>query len=269
MTSFMLRLTILCYAAGTVLYIFSLIQRRVLPARYATWALMGALIVHSGLIIILWMERGYLPLVSRADVLSFFAWSLTGCFLLFQFHTKTRVLGLSIAPVSLVLILLASPGLSKEGFVLPLFKTSLIYLHVGMCILGEALFSGSSSERCISNPGRAAKKQVGDATHPLPPPLIDLDRINDRALTWGLVSLTIGVYRWSFGRAGNWAGTWHLDSKVLWSWGVWILLAILVHQRLAIGWRGRRPAIYTLVFALLLIGTWLIQTYFFPSLHRF
>jgi len=25
------------------------------------------------------------------------------------------------------------------------------------------------------------------------PPLIDLDRINDRALTWGLVSLTIGV----------------------------------------------------------------------------
>lgn len=266
----MLRLTILCYAAGTVLYIFSLIQRRVLPARYATWALMGALIVHSGLIIILWMERGYLPLVSRADVLSFFAWSLTGCFLLFQFHTKTRVLGLSIAPVSLVLILLASPGLSKEGFVLPLFKTSLIYLHVGMCILGEALFllAALASGAYLIQDGRLKNKLVTQLTRYLPP-LIDLDRINDRALTWGLVSLTIGVTAGLLGARANWAGTWHLDSKVLWSWGVWILLAILVHQRLAIGWRGRRPAIYTLVFALLLIGTWLIQTYFFPSLHRF
>lgn len=270
MTTIMLRLTLLFYVTGALLYVLSLLKRRVHPARYATWILAGAFIVHSGLIASLWWERGYIPLVTRSDVLSFFAWSLTGCFLLFQFHTKTRVLGLSVAPVSLVFLLLASPGISTGTIVPPLFKTSLIYLHVFMSILGEALFiiAALAGGVYLIQDGLLKGKTITRLTRYLPP-LKDLDRINEWALTWGLVSLTIGIIAGVFGAQVNWEGTWHLDSKILWSWGAWCLLAILVHQRLAIGWTGRRPAAYTLGCSLILIGTFLLQAFLFPSIHRF
>lgn len=261
---------IFAYLAATVLYLVSLLRRRVHPAKHASWTLAAAFVIHSVLIITVWKNRGSILFASPADVLSFFAWSLTGFYLLFQLQTKTRVLGISVAPVSLLLLLISSPGLTGPVVAPDILKNGLVHVHVFFAIIGEALFllafvaSGAYliQDRVLKGKGQ---KQLLKYL----PPLNDLDRINEWALLWGFISLTVGIIAGMFYARLAWSGAWHLDTKIMWTWIAWIALAILIHQRFAIGWTGRRPALFTCGFFSFLTVTFILETWLFTSLHRF
>lgn len=263
-------LAVIVYLIATGLYIISLIRRRVYPAKHASWTLASAFILHTALIFLIWKGRGYTPFATAHDVLSFFAWSLTGSYLFFQLRTKTRVLGVSIAPASLILLLFSSPGMGETVSVSTILKNGLVHVHVLFAIMGEALFflaTLAGVAYLIQDRVLKGKRQKGLILYL--PPLKDLDRINEGALIWGFIFLTIGIIAGMFYASLTWAGAWHLDAKIIWSWVAWVVFAILVHQRLAIGWTGRRPAIFTCGFFVFLAATFVLETCFFTSQHRF
>jgi len=270
MSVLLCRFAILLYLAATLFYIFSLLKRRVHPAKYATWTMAAAFAAHSVFMVFIWKDRGYTPVITIPDVLSFFAWSITGAYLLVQFRTKTRVLGISIAPVSLLLLLWASPGISGIVQVPPILKSSLVYLHVSLSLMGEAFYTLATLAGVVYliQDGLLKRKTSQSYIRYLPP-LKDLDGINEWSLVWGFICLTLGIIAGMFNARVTWTGAWHLDAKFIWSWGAWVFFAILVHQRLAIGWTGRRPAILTCLFFFLLMGTFILELSLFPSLHRF
>jgi len=263
-------LTIFIYLTATILYTISLLRRRVHPAKHASWTMAIAFLLHSLLIFSIWGKRGYPLFASTYDVLMFFAWSLTGFYLLFQLRTKTRVLGISIAPVSLVLLLFSSPGISGPVAAPKILNSGLVNLHILLALMGEAWFVLATLASCAYLiQDRLLKGKAPKRLFSYLPPLKDLDRINEWALIWGFVSLTLGILAGMFYARLAWAGGWHLDTKIIWSWVAWIVFAILVHQRLAIGWQGRRPAIFTCLFFVFLALTSLAETCLFSSLHRF
>jgi ABC-type transport system involved in cytochrome c biogenesis permease subunit len=62
---------------------------------------------------------------------------------------------------------------------------------------------------------------------------------------------------------------WRWDPKEVWSLITWISYAILLHERLAAGWQGRRSAIISIICFLVLIFTFLGGGLWLESYHNF
>jgi ABC-type transport system involved in cytochrome c biogenesis permease subunit len=116
--------------------------------------------------------------------------------------------------------------------------------------------------------GLIRHKKAGGMSRLLPP-LSHLDRINHLCLLWGFPLFTLGVLAGSLWAQIVWGSHWQWDPKQIWTILVWGCYAFLLHQRLAIGWRGRKAARWSLallILSLVLLMAWMP---FFGTLHRF
>ncbi len=101
------------------------------------------------------------------------------------------------------------------------------------------------------------------------PSLGDLDKINHLCLLWGFPILTVGILAGAFYAAFVWKDLWTYDPKVIWSFIAWVVYGVLLHQRLALGWKGFRMAALSCVVFLLLLLTYILVRFCSTSLHNF
>jgi ABC-type transport system involved in cytochrome c biogenesis permease subunit len=74
------------------------------------------------------------------------------------------------------------------------------------------------------------------------PSLERLDSIAHYCLMSGFPLMTAGLITGFAYAAIVWHSPWNWDPKEILSLVTWIIYAVLVHERLAVGWRGRRAA---------------------------
>ena len=233
----------LCYCCGTVGYLIYLIR----DESSVHWASWGALLtgaVFQGIAILLKsFEQGHLAVTSNQDALSFFAWVLVVIYVLIQLRLQLRILGSFVSPLAVVFMLTSSllpvPMAPPAG----IFQSVWVILHVTVLFLANALFALAFSvgvmyllqERYIKN------KQFGFLYHRLPS-LKRLDEINYYCLIVGFPLMTVGLLT-GFAYAGTvWRSSWNWDPKEIFAVITWLIYAVLLHERLAVGWRGRRAA---------------------------
>jgi cytochrome c-type biogenesis protein CcsB len=258
------------YLACAVVYGLSLWGRRVLTARIATWLMLIALVVHTLSFATRWITAGTSPAVGIHDALSFFAWVMAAAYLALQVKTKTRVLGAFISPVICLIMVVASVELGGEVGASTALKGYLVTLHVMLSVTGEALFAVASCAGLMYLvQGNMLKKKKGGSLIRLFPSLGDLDRINHLCLSWGFPLLTLGILAGSLWARIVWGSHWQWDPKQVWTLLAWISYGFLLHQRLAIGWQGRRAARWSLAVFLLLAFLLVLGKVFFPSVHKF
>lgn len=101
------------------------------------------------------------------------------------------------------------------------------------------------------------------------PSLNDLDRINHFCLLWGFPMMSAGVIAGVIFASISWKTLWLTDPKILWTFAAWILYGFLLHQRLAIGWRGYRMAVFSGLAFLLLLASYFGIKLCFSTLHNF
>jgi ABC-type transport system involved in cytochrome c biogenesis permease subunit len=101
------------------------------------------------------------------------------------------------------------------------------------------------------------------------PPLNDLDRISHVSLLWGFPILTLGAIAGSVWARTVWGSHWSWDPKQVWTLMAWVLYAFVLHQRLALGWSGRRAALLSLGALCLLLVTFVGVNVFSTTVHRF
>jgi ABC-type transport system involved in cytochrome c biogenesis permease subunit len=79
--------------------------------------------------------------------------------------------------------------------------------------------------------------------------------MNHYCIIIGFALLTVGMITGSIYAQVALGSYWRWDPKEVWSLITWILYAVLVHQRLTVGWRGRRAAVMSIIgFAVLLFS---------------
>jgi cytochrome c-type biogenesis protein CcsB len=258
------------YLISTIGYIVSLLVRRVMFAKVSAGILLVAFVLHTISLISKFLASGHLSVTGIHDTLFLFAWILCGIYLVLQLKTKTRVLGAFISPVAFLLMIVASVGLGGAVLLPEVLKGGLVTAHIILSVAGEALFALAScagamyliQDRLIKN------KSIGSFSRLLPP-LKDLDRINHICLLWGFPLLTLGVVAGSIWARTVWGSHWQWDPKQVWTLSAWLIYALLLHQRLAIGWKGHRVALFSiLAFILLLIGV-AVEKAFFTTVHNF
>ncbi len=264
------KLAIAAYLISTLGYIASLLVKRVLIAKVSTWILFTAFTLHTAFYLTQLILTQALSVKNFPEALSFFAWILCGIYLILQLKTKTRVLGSFISPVAFLLMIGASARIEGPDFMPEALKGGLVTLHVTLSIAGEALFALASCAGAmylIQN--RLIKRKSISGFSRLLPSLKELDNINHICLLWGFPLLTLGVLIGSIWARTVWGSHWQWDPKQIWTLAAWLLYAVLLHQRLALGWKGRRVALFSLLaFVILLVGFFL-EKLFFSTLHNF
>jgi cytochrome c-type biogenesis protein CcsB len=258
------------YFISALGYVTSLYVRRVLVAKIATWVLTVAFINHTIFFVFRYAATGQIPIISLHEALSFFAWAMSGIYLAFQLKTKTRVLGAFVSPVAFLLMILASVGLGGQVSIPLALQGNLVPVHVVLAVMGEALFSLASlaGAMYLIQEGLIKNKKMSSFRRILPS-LTDLDRINHISLLWGFPLLTLGILVGSIWARTVWGSHWQWDPKQVWTLTAWIFYALILHQRIAIGWKGRKAALSSLLAFGFLLVSFVIVTLCFVTAHTF
>ncbi|MHB8138776.1 MAG: cytochrome C assembly family protein [Smithellaceae bacterium] len=251
-------------------YLLSLSVKKVSLAKGSTWILAAGFVFLSLNILLAAIHpTGWHNFGSR-HFLSIYAWVIAGIYLGSQFKTKTRLLGAFIAPFILLFLIAAAGQGSDKNLVPPQWQGWLTSLHLVLAIAGEALFvlaSAAGAMFIIQNSLLKHKKL--NQTGRLLPSLGDLDRINHLGLLWGFPLLTLGIIAGTVYAAFVWGNPWAYDPKVIWTFAVWVFYGFLLHQRLAIGWKGSRMAVLSCAaFALFFVSVLVIR-FCLTSVHNF
>jgi len=266
----LLGLSLACIALATLGYLLSLFVQKIQFAKFSTWVLAAGFV----LLTLNLLTAAFQPAVwggfGSRRFLSIYAWAIAGIYLGLQFKTRTRVLGAFIAPLILLFLIIAAGQESGKNLVPPDWQGWLTALHLVMAIAGEALFvlaCGAGAMYLIQN-NLIKHKRPGKMSHVLPS-LGDLDRINAIGLLWGFVFLTLGMIGGAVFAAFVWKDAWISDPKVIWAFAMWVVYGVLLHQRLAIGWKGVRMAVLSCAVFLLLILSALIVRFCLSTVHNF
>ncbi|MBU0735426.1 MAG: c-type cytochrome biogenesis protein CcsB [Proteobacteria bacterium] len=213
---------------------------------------------------------GAAPVLDLKSALSFFAWSVICVYLVVQARFRLRVLGSFVAPFAAFLMIISSAIPLSEGPVKPLFKSLWLTIHVGTVFIGDALLAIAflAAIMYLIQERQIKQKRLGSFYSRLPS-LATLDSINYYSIVYGFPFLTLGMITGSIYAQYALGTYWQWDPKEVWSLISWLFYAALLHQRLAVGWQGKRAAVMSIVCFSILIFTFVGVSLLMGGYHSF
>jgi len=260
----------LFYLLATLAYSAFVIFLKDLFSRIAVIILSVGFAFHTLALVTRYVEAGYTPVTNLHESLSFFAWMIVGVLLIVHLKYKVNVLGSFLTPIALILMLFAF-ALPKEILPLaPVLRSFWHPFHVVFAFLGNAIFALGfcCGVMYLIQERQLKSKKMGAITKRLPA-LEILDDLNYQSLTFGFPLLTLGIVTGAIWAEYAWGRYWNWDPKETWSLITWFFYAAMLHQRLTVGWRGRKAAIMAIVGFFSALFTFLGVNLLLPGLHSY
>ncbi|NVM56889.1 MAG: cytochrome c biogenesis protein CcsA [Desulfobacterales bacterium] len=253
-------LTMACYIASSLGYQgYVLFQKRPVY-RVANILLWVGFLCHTGVIALQYFEGGHFPVQSLHETLSTFGWAVVGVFLILQIRFHLMVLGALVAPLATLSVVIASILPQPPVELDPLFKGMWRTFHVATLIVGNAAFAIAClvgilyliQERAIKD------KKRGFFFRRLPS-LKLLDSMGYTCLIVGFPMLTFGIITGAIYAQMVRGRFWSWDLREIAAGITWLVFAALLHERLAVGWQGRRAAVMTIAGFMVLLFTFFLR----------
>ncbi|MBW2146103.1 MAG: c-type cytochrome biogenesis protein CcsB [Deltaproteobacteria bacterium] len=262
--------TFVLYLLGVGLATTYIFLPRDAVGKAGVWVLGAGFVVHTVTLVTRTQAAGHTPVVNLHESLSFFAWAVMAAYMVFHRRYHAPILGAFVSPLVLILILYASACPQEIVPLQPALKSFWLPIHTGVAFLANGFLSIAF---CVGimyliQENRIKKKKIGKL-HKLLPSLDVLDDISYRSLKIGFPLLTIGIITGAVWASSAWGSYWSWDPKETWSLITWLLYAALLHQRLTVGWRGRRAAIMTVAGFIAIIFTFLGVNLLLIGLHGY
>jgi cytochrome c-type biogenesis protein CcsB len=243
MESIFLILATICYALGTVGYLVYLFREQDGVHRTAWTFLLAGAVLHGGAIVLRSVDRGHLAVTGSSEALSFFSWLLVVVYLIIQGRIGLRILGTFVSPLAVV-FMLASRILPET--ILPsnaILRSAWVTIHVISLFSANALFAVAfcTAVMYLLQEREIKQKRFGLFFSRLPS-LDRLDRIGRFCLLAGFPLMTAGLVTGFIYANSVWRSPWNWDPKEIFALITWCIYAVLLHERLAVGWRGRKAA---------------------------
>jgi cytochrome c-type biogenesis protein CcsB len=270
MSLLLFKITLLCYLATTCAYLTHVASGRSLAEKIGRWLMRGTFALHCITLAVRFFEAGYTPVANLHESLSFFAWCITGIFLLLDLRYGLAVLGAFLSPLALLLMVAGNAVAQQVTELSPLLDSWWFPVHVGLAFLGNAVFAVAfiAGIMYLLQERMLKSKRLSTLFFRLPS-LDTLDNLNYRCLTWGFPLMTMGIVSGAAWAYSAWGSYWRWDPKETWALISWFVYAALLHGRLAIGWRGRRAALLAIVGFLCLLFTFLGVNLLLSGLHSY
>lgn len=258
----------ICYCVGAVGYLVYLFRDWEAIHRACLTALTTGAIFQGAVLVIHSYEVGHLAVTNSQEALAFFAWILVLIYLLVQIRLNLRILGPFVAPLAVVFMLTSSLLPDRAVPTATIFQSMWLSLHVVTLFLANALFALAFSAGVMYLlQERHIKRKSFGFLYPRLPSLDRLDNINYFCIIVGFPLMTVGLVA-GFAYAGTvWRSPWNWDPKEVFAVITWFIYAVLLHERLAVGWRGRRAALLAIFGFSAVLVTFLGVNLFFEGHH--
>jgi cytochrome c-type biogenesis protein CcsB len=253
-------------AAGYLAYFF-LQKKHLQQAGFIV--LMGGFIFHSAALVLHYHQQGHIPVSNMRETLSLAGWAIAGVFVLLNYRYNLKILGVYAAPFVALIMVIASQLPDEPAKTTQLFKSIWLVAHVTVIFVGEAAFAlacGAGILYLIQE--GSIKRKKGRFFFRRLPSLELLDSTGYGCIVVGFTMLTIGLITGLIYAKSVWGRFWSWDPKEVWSGLSWLFYAALLHERLTVGWRGRRSAIMAIVGFGVLVFTFLGVNLLMEGHHR-
>lgn len=211
---------------------------------------------------------GYLSIGAYLQLL---AWFFLLCGIGAWWRLREDSLILLASPFGLILFLMSVQYLDRD-VPLPGYLSSAFYTcHIGALFLslGLLFIAFIAGLLFIIMEKRLKKKKNIKGFWKDMPSLLLLDNINSACVIAAFPLYTLGIAAgllWSRPVRGSFLSG---DPKELASLFIWILLAVIFHNRLVKGWKGRKPAMFIICAFILSILSIFAVNFLFMSHHSF
>ncbi|MBW2027923.1 MAG: c-type cytochrome biogenesis protein CcsB [Deltaproteobacteria bacterium] len=277
----MINATILSYVTFVLFFSFMsyliwMVMGKELFGRIGTYITLLGLIGQSVAIVLRWIESydlgiGHAPFSNLYESLIFFAWTIVFLYVLVEWRTRNRSIGVFVTPIAFLSMAYASysPGISsKIQPLVPALKSNWLIAHVITCFFGYAAFGLAFAFSLMY----LLKRMENPATKNLflrliPRPAV-LDDLNYQLVVIGFLLLTLGIITGSVWAHSAWGTYWSWDPKETWSLITWLVYAAFLHSRMVRGWRGKRLAFLSIIGFCCVIFTYLGVNYL-SGLHSY
>lgn len=252
---------------GFVVYI---VKQEKWVFRCSYWILVAGFVCHTIFLSYRYYSLGTAPVLDLKSALGFFSWSIIFVYLIFQIKFRLMVLGSFVAPLAAFLMIISSAMPWVEGPVKPVFKSLWLTVHVGTVFIGNGLFAIAflAAIMYLIQEHQIKRKRLGSVYTRLPS-LATLDSINYYSLIYGFPFLTLGMITGSIYAQYALGKYWQWDPKEVWSLITWLFYGALLHERLVVGWRGRRAALMSIICFCILIFTFVGASFWLGGYHSF
>lgn len=270
MSVYLFYISIFFYLLSTTFYLIYLFISKRIVGRLGHYSLMIGFFVHLVSMFFRYLNAGYTPITNAHEALSFFALCIAGFFLYAKNIYKMEMLGCIILPALTVISIFASTFPTEIKPLPPVLNSNWLPVHTMFSFTGSAAFLITFFISCVY---LFAEKEMKKKRFSLMatrfPALDTLDSINYKCMSYGFLFLTIGIITGSIWANLAWGSYWSWDPKETWSLITWIVYAILIHNRLTIGWRGRKTAYMMIIGFFSMLVTFLGVNFFIGGLHSY
>ena len=254
----MIIISILFYMLSTVAYLVFLFIQKNYTQRIGYYLILTGFICHTAAIVLGIVKSGHLPVGNLQETLTLAGWAVAAGFLIFQYKFNLKILGIFAAPAITLIVVLATLVSSEPYQATKIFKNFWLISHVLAIFFGEAFFTlaaGLGGLYLIQE--NAIKTKKHRFFFRRLPSLELLDPAGYACIVVGFSLLTLGLATGLVYAKSYWGRFWSWDPKEVWSAITWIFYAVLLHERLTVGWRGRRSAIMAIIGFGVLLFTFL------------
>ena len=239
-------LAIPCYMFSSAGYFAYLFIQRSLLQKIALGLLLAGFVCQTVVIAWMFVVSGHMPVNNLNETLSLVGLDpggapslacISGC--------RSKCWAFTWPPLAMFLLLVAVQFPRELIQPQNLLKGFWLVVHIITIFVGDAAFALACGRRGAFTCSRNA---ASSAKHPVfffkrLPSLELLDNTGYACVVVGFTLLTIGLITGMVYAKNVWGRMWSWDPKEVWSAITWIFYAALLHERLTVGWRGRRAAI--------------------------
>jgi len=262
-------ISVVMYMLSAAAYGAYLFLQKDFLQRAGFFILLVGFICHTVTIVYGFTRGGHLPVTNLHETLSFASWAVAGVFLAIQFKYNLKILGVYAAPFIAMIMVVVSMIPNDPGQTTTVLKSFWLISHVTAIFIGEAAFAlacGLGILYLIQENAIKAKKHRFFFKRL--PSLELLDTTGYICIVIGFTMLTLGLITGLVYAKSVWGRFWSWDPKEVWSGITWLFYAALLHERLTVGWRGRRSAIMAIIGFIVLIFTFLGVNLFMEGHHK-
>ncbi len=271
MSFILFQTALLCEILASGGFIVYIIKQKKWMFRVSHWLLFSGFMFHTAFLIYRFWTLGTAPVLDMRSALSFFSWCIIAVYMAFYLKFRMMVLGSFVAPFAAFMLLISSSMPVKAIHVRPVFKSMWLTIHVFSVFIGIGLFTIAClvSIMYLIQEYHIKKKKYGSFYFSRLPSLATLDEINYCALIYGFPFLTIGIISGCIYAQCAFGTYWQWDPKEVLSLITWLLYAVLLHERLTVGWQGRKAAIMSILCFLVIMISFAGTGLFLGGYHSF
>ena len=255
------------YAMAMAMYFLFLGVKKEKIAKTAAGIQAGGLAAHTAALVLRGIAAGRMPMTNRYEFATCFAWALCLVSLVFILKYRFSVLGAFAMPVVFLVMGYAAMQSREIKPLMPALQSGWLVFHVSTAILAYGAF-GVSFVLGLVFLARGRMRQDGFLDQHIPQ-REKLDVIEYRAVSLGMLFLTVTIILGAFWAKKCWGYYWSWDPKETWSLVTWIIYAIYLHLRLIRKWKGKAAAVFAVIGFLCVIFTYIGVNTLLPGLHSY